>query len=180
VLDRLRRTRSTSAATVLPDATAQIDRYREAASPWLEQAAVAGAQTAGGGEDAHAGVIAERLARELVEPLRGRLEEALAQGGGDEGAVFDSISSIYRQWKVQQVERLARHGACAAFSAGAFAATPHGTMLRWLVDDEGGRCPDCDDNALAGPVARGEPFPTGQLHPPAHPGCRCLLVTALP
>ncbi|MEA2247481.1 MAG: hypothetical protein QOH46_2010, partial [Solirubrobacteraceae bacterium] len=23
---------------------------------------------------------------------------------------------------------------------------------------------------------KGEPFPTGQLHPPAHLGCRCLLV----
>ena len=25
------------------------------------------------------------------------------------------------------------------------------------------------------PVAPGEPFPTGDLHPPAFPGCRCLL-----
>jgi hypothetical protein len=25
-------------------------------------------------------------------------------------------------------------------------------------------------------VAAGEEFPTGQLHPPVHPGCRCLLV----
>ena len=52
---------------------------------------------------------------------------------------------------------------------------PPAARLQWLVDDDG-HCPDCDDNALAGPTAKGETFPTGQLHPPAHPGCRCLLV----
>jgi hypothetical protein len=25
---------------------------------------------------------------------------------------------------------------------------------------------------------KGETFPTGQAHPPAHPGCRCLLAPA--
>ena len=25
-------------------------------------------------------------------------------------------------------------------------------------------------------IPAGEPFPTGHLRPPAHPGCRCLLV----
>ena len=32
--------------------------------------------------------------------------------------------------------------------------------------------------ALAGPTVKGEAYPTGQLHPPAHAGCRCLLVVA--
>jgi len=61
-----------------------------------------------------------------------------------------------------------------AFSRAAFAAAPDGAVLRWVFGDEG-PCPDCDDNALAGPTAKGEPYPTGQLHPPAHAGCRCLL-----
>ena len=46
--------------------------------------------------------------------------------------------------------------------------------LRWVPADPG-RCPDCDDNALE-PTLKGATFPTGQQHPPAHPGCRCLLV----
>ena len=50
------------------------------------------------------------------------------------------------------------------------------TRLRWLVDNGGSPCPDAEDNSLAGLVVRGEPFPTGHCHPPAHPGCRCLLV----
>jgi hypothetical protein len=39
--------------------------------------------------------------------------------------------------------------------------------------------PDCLDNALAGPLAFGEAFPTGHTHPPAFEGCRCLLVAVV-
>ena len=53
---------------------------------------------------------------------------------------------------------------------------PTGGPLRWVVQDTGGPCPDCDDDVLAGSLPKGEPFPTGQPYPPAHPGCRCLLV----
>ena len=108
---------------------------------------------------------------------------------GDDGADTDTdgdglelaerVSSVYRQWRAQDLEPLARHHAVTAFGLGAFAAYPEGTNLRWLVDDDG-PCPDCDDNALAGAVPKGQPFPTGQLHPPAHPGCRCILVPTVP
>jgi hypothetical protein len=50
----------------------------------------------------------------------------------------------------------------------------NGKELRRVAAEEG-QCPDCDDNALE-PTVKGEAFPTGQPHPPAHPGCRCLLV----
>ena len=49
-------------------------------------------------------------------------------------------------------------------------------MLQWVPADPG-RCPDCDDNALE-PTLKGKAFPTGQPHPPAHPGCRCIVVPA--
>ena len=58
------------------------------------------------------------------------------------------------------------------------AAAPPGRSLRWIVDDGGTQCPDCDDNALAGPLRSGETFPTGHACPPAHAGCRCLLAPA--
>jgi hypothetical protein len=50
----------------------------------------------------------------------------------------------------------------------------------WVVDDGGSPCPDAEDNALAGAVAAGEAFPTGHRHPPAHPGCRCVLAVVDP
>ena len=186
VLDNLRRQRRPSAAAVLPDAGVQRERYRAVAGPVLERAAHAGAEFAAGSEDF--GLIADAapddliagLVADLVVPLRQRVERVVEEGAGPEDddalAVADGVSAAYRQWKTEQVERIAQHAAVAAFSIGALAATPDGTRLRWVVDDDG-PCPDCDDNALAGALPRGEAFPTGQLHPPAHVGCRCLLVT---
>lgn len=185
VLDGLRRLGASSSLEVLPEAAVQTASYRDAATPWLQQAARAGigfVSEPGGGTDAEKAhpsldTQAMALARDLVEPLRERLERALDGGADaeDPSVVAERLRATYRQWKVQQVEECARHHVVAAFSAGAFAATPDVTTLQWLVDDDG-HCPDCDDNALAGPTAKGQPFPTGQLHPPAHPGCRCLLV----
>ncbi len=184
VLDALRRLGPAADDGVLPAVHAQLAGYRDAAMPWLQQAIRAGAgfisdpEIATGGEAVPAvDVPAQALAAELVDPLRARLTRALVAGAeaGDPSVAAESLRSTYRQWKVQQVEECARHHVLAAFSLGAFAATPPAATLQWLVDDDG-HCPDCDDNALAGPTAKGEIFPTGQLHPPAHPGCRCLLV----
>jgi len=185
VLDGLRRLGATAGASILPEPEAQISSYADASVPWLQQAARAGigfVSDPGSGSDAeraHPSVDpqAGSLARELVEPLRERLFRALEGGADtdDPSVAAESLRATYRQWKVQHVEETARHHVLDAFNAGAFAATPEAAVLQWLVDDEG-HCPDCDDNALAGPTLKGEPFPTGQLHPPAHPGCRCLLV----
>ena len=184
VLDALRRLGPAATDGVLPAADAQLAGYRDAAVPWLQQAVRAGAGFVSDpeiatGEAAVPAVDAPArvLATELVDPLRGRLTRALAAGADadDPSVAAESLRSTYRQWKVQQVEEVARHHVLAAFSLGAFAAAPPTATLQWLVDDDG-HCPDCDDNALAGPTPKGETFPTGQLHPPAHPGCRCLLV----
>ena len=116
------------------------------------------------------------MATALAGPLRDRLARIL-DDAEDAATAGESMRAAYRQCKVQQIEESARHHVLTAFGVGAFAATAEGAVLQWLVDDDG-HCPDCDDNALAGPTVKGEPFPTGQLHPPAHPGCRCLLVPA--
>jgi SPP1 gp7 family putative phage head morphogenesis protein len=43
----------------------------------------------------------------------------------------------------------------------------------WLTAEDERVCPVCMANEAAGPVAIGEPFPSGDLAPPAHPRCRC-------
>jgi hypothetical protein len=184
LLDRLRRTPAASADAVLPAADAQRGTYAEAALPWLQQAAGAGVgfvsdpSPGSEAERAHPplGSQAAELAAELVAPLRDRLARAL-DDGDDPVAVAESLRAAYRQWKTHHVEETARHHVLRAFSVGSFAATPDAATVQWLVDEDG-HCPDCDDNALAGATAKGQPFPTGQLHPPAHRGCRCLLVPA--
>jgi hypothetical protein len=62
----------------------------------------------------------------------------------------------------------------AAYARGAYEASPSGARLRWVAE-RAGQCPDCDDDALEHAM-KGQPFPTGQTHPPAHPGCRCVAV----
>jgi hypothetical protein len=120
--------------------------------------------------------LAEDLATAVVGPLRDRVARIL-DDADDQTAAAESVRAVYRQSKVQHVEETARHHLLIAFNRGAFATAARGAVLQWLVDDEG-HCPDCDDNVLAGPTVKGQAFPTGQLHPPAHPGCRCLLVPA--
>jgi hypothetical protein len=187
LLDRLRGLRASqkASAVVLIARDAHAARFRDASRPFLAEAVSAGvAFTAtllpGARTSDPAGSLdqaADELAEAIVEPLRRRLENVLVSGEGDDPVVLaEAVGGAYREWKTKRVELVAADQVAAAFAAGAYAATPSGTRLRWLVEDTDGPCPDCDDNVLAGEQPKGEPFPTGQRHPPAHPGCRCLLV----
>ncbi len=181
VLDRLRSKGSWS-EDVLPSEEEHRRRYVQAATGPLGEAARVGAAF---GDDAASAPdpadVATELAISIVVPLRRRLTEmGAAIDEGDESALIEHVGSAYREWKGTRVERLAGDQAVAAFSAATLAATAEGASLFWVVDDNGDECPDCDDNALAGATVRGEAFPTGHAHPPAHPGCRCLLAPATP
>ncbi|HUQ38541.1 MAG TPA: DivIVA domain-containing protein [Acidimicrobiales bacterium] len=181
VLDRLRMKRKLpEVSDLLGDEPAQRARYHQATAAVLEQAAQAGAETAGGRlRRGGAEGVADELADAVAGPLRRRLEKALGEAGGsDQEIVSDGISAAYREWRSPRIERVVGDHLAAAFALGVFTATAAGTVLRWVVDDADGDCADCDDNALAGGTARGDEYPTGQTHPPAHPGCRCLLVPA--
>lgn len=185
LLDRFRSRRGGATAdTVLPAADEHPARYRAMAAELLAEAAQAGVaflDMEGGGAPVDVDDLAESLAADLVAPLRKRLERGLEEGADEEASlVVERIGAAYRESKGKRIEQLATDHVIAAFSRGTFSATAEGAPLRWIVDDVGGPCPDCDDNALAGPTPRGEEYPTGRLHPPAHAGCRCLLVPAGP
>jgi hypothetical protein len=180
VLDRLRTARDKAQPdVVLLSVVDQARRYRDVAEPLLARAAQAGARSVTG-KDGRAGLpvddLAVDLASDLVGPLRDRLERALTAAPDDDEAIVASLGAGYRQWKAERIEPVSRQHLAAAFTLGAYRASPDDAQLRWLVDDDEGACPDCDDNALAGPTPKGAKFPTGQTYPPAHAGCRCLLV----
>lgn len=175
VLDALRRFRGTpTLATLLPAADEHAARFAAASADHLRSAAEAGAGDAGGPATDD---LAANLGAEVAVDLRARLERALDAAGGDDEMLTEAISATYREWKSSRSEAVARHHVAAAYAAGSFAATD-ADVLRWVVDVAEGRCPDCDDNALAGPTPKGNAFPTGQVHPPAHAGCRCLVLPA--
>jgi hypothetical protein len=119
--------------------------------------------------------LVEELGKAIAEPLRQRLELAFRSADEDHAELADLLGSAYREWKTQRIEEAAHDQVAAAFARGAYLALPEGAILRWVVDESAGSCPDCEDNALAGEQPRGEVWPTGRLHPPAHPGCHCAL-----
>src|SRR5205823_1212279 len=174
LLDRLRSVRTRPGPeSVLPSEAAQADRYRAAAMPFLGDASIAGSHFLGGRDEVvDVADLAADLATAITAPLRARLERALASGHGDDTrSLADDIGAAYREWKSQRIEAVAGDMVTAAFGRGALASVAPGTPLRWVVDDQGGACPDCDDNALARPAPAGDEYPTGQRHPPAHVGC---------
>lgn len=178
-LDRMRRVKGApQVEQVLVSEDEHRERYRAAAAEYLTAAERAGAGFFGEApaEPAPIDDIAEAFASDLVQALRGRLEGAF-HDGGDEQEIGDRIRACYREWKTQRIADVARHYVQVAFGRGV-AAFESDTPTRWLVDHAGVPAPDCDDNALAGAVEPGQPFPTGDLHPPIHSGCRCLAVPA--
>jgi cell division septum initiation protein DivIVA len=201
-LDQLRREAGRNREVqVFPPEREQQERFRQAAVEVLSEAERVGAEVAAGWNHAGGGAKragtgngsvnvaarageagpkeAEALAEEVVTALRRRLEERVGgQGGLDHSAAVEAVGATYREWRGSRIERAAMDHVVGAFSSGVVVATPEGTSLRWVSRDEDGECADCDDNALAGAVPPGEAFPTGQAHPPAHSGCRCLLAPA--
>ncbi len=177
VLDLLRREKPKGVDDVLPALDDHAARWAEAAAPALHDAASAGATSAGGS----AGTVtdlADELARSLVGPLRERMERSFVASDGNLDDVADRVRALYREWKGKRLTETSQHFVAAAYARGAFDAVAVGAEVRWVVDPAGTPCPDCDDNVLAGALAKGEPFPTGSPCAPAHPGCRCLVLPA--
>jgi len=190
LLDRLRSLRGRpNASGLLVTDVEQKQRFSSAASTLVEQAAKEGvtfAVTLLGEQGVKApqprsatefGDLVDSLAESIVDPLRRRLEQTIADFADDEQVVLvEALGAAYREWKTQRIEQIAGDVLTAAFARGTVHATPKAARLRWLADDVTGPCSDCDDNVLEGPLPKSEAFPTGQIHPPAHTGCRCILI----
>ncbi|HXY95086.1 MAG TPA: DivIVA domain-containing protein [Acidimicrobiia bacterium] len=186
VLDGLRRQRGKiDTSKVLPGVDEQLGRWAHVLQPSVEAAYAAGAASAVPGETTPPATraLVSELATTVVTPLRTRLEASLdsidARSPADaEIAIAQRLGARYREWRAQDLETVLGDTLAVAYSRGVYDAAPEGSHLRW-VPARVGKCPDCDDNALE-PTVRGDDFPTGQPYPPAHPGCRCVLVVANP
>jgi cell division septum initiation protein DivIVA len=121
--------------------------------------------------------IGRALAEEIVEPIRRRMEAGLEHASSDDGAVNEAIGSAFRDWRASRIDEIAGDYTHRVFARAIVnSSRARNSKVRWLVDDGDLACPDCDDNALAGPAIAGSLFPTGHSHPPVHSGCRCILV----
>ena len=185
VLDRLRQREPVdSVDALIPSAEEQAARYADAITAELIAAAEAGAASISGSADATIDLsptgpleaVRASISGDLVEPLRQRLEAAVADGEGDNDAITKRVRGVYREWKTQRIDEQLDDVFRLAFARGAVESLPAGTGVQWVVDPNGPPSPDCEDNALAGSMAIGEAFPSGHHWPPMHPGCRCLLL----
>jgi hypothetical protein len=189
ILDQLRSNGSHWSPQVMPQETEQVDGITTAVLPVLEEASVAGATFAAGAKAASPSTdaviaIAHGLAEEVVVPLRRRLSDDGGVAEAGEAAAAEHVGAAFREWRGSRVEQLAGDFVVAAFSLGSVTAVERDAdgQLEWISVPGSGDapCPDCEDNGLTGPQRPGEEFPTGHRHPPAHPGCRCLVAPAAP
>ena len=179
LLDAVRRQKGTPTVDkALPALDDHLSRYRDAALPGLAAAATAGADllaASGKAPKTKVGDLADDLAKELIEPLRDRIENCFRDAAGDEEELAERLRACYREWKGQRVDQAASRLALAAANRGLLDRLAPGTLVHWIVDDGENPSPDCDDNALAGDLPKGEAFPTGHVTPPISPHCRCLV-----
>ncbi len=184
VLDRIRQGEFGSVESLLGSNNAQMLRYGDAlrgpikksvlaARRYLDKRGISYDQGEDKGEEVAASAACE-ASKEVVSSIRRELEEKLGEVSGDQAATMEAVGGIYRKWRSERISRVAGDAVTNGFST-VIASAKGAVGLRWIVDDGGILCPDCDDNALAGLINAGDPFPTGHLHPPAHPGCRCLI-----
>jgi len=177
-----------SLSSVLPEADAHIQRYVDAIADELLHAALAGADGVDqGSADGQRAAIAreaallpaiDALAVAIVAPLRERVERAIGAADGDNSELVGLTRTVYREWKTHRIDEHFDDVMRLAFGRGALAVLRAGTPVCWAVDPNGPTCPDAEDNALAGVVGAGEPFPTEHVSAPAHQGCRCMLLLA--
>jgi DivIVA domain-containing protein len=172
--------------TVLPSFDSQVQSFVEATSKDLIEAAMAGAQSLSKSLKADLRkkisnttvmqVMSKKLADAIVLPLRTRIQKCVEKSAGDTTEMSSLIRTVYREWKMQQIDKLVSDIARLAYSRGAYLVLDAGTKVCWMVDPNGPACSDAEDNSLAGTIALGENFPTGHEHPVVHSGCRCLVV----
>ena len=173
---------------ILPSSDNQLQNYVEATSKELIEAAMSGAQSLSKNLKADLRkkisnttvmqVMSKKLADDIVYPLRERIQKCVENCDGSASEMSSLIRTVYREWKMQQIDKLVGDVSRLAYSRGAYLVLETGTKVCWMVDPNGPPCADAEDNSLAGEVTCGEKFPTGHEHPVIHSGCKCLVVPA--
>ena len=184
VLQHLRLKRSSlEMEAFLGDTDEHAARYATAIGEDTMSAAGAGAKSvksAGGSskrvtQKAIATHVAASVAAGLVAGFREDARIAIGEAEGDREILAGLMRDVYRKWKTELIDQHVDDIACSSYSKGGFLAMENGSRMGWMVDPDAPCCSECEDNSLAGAVAKGDSFPTGHQLPPAHPGCRCLV-----
>ncbi|MEY3978354.1 MAG: hypothetical protein RLZZ284_1210 [Actinomycetota bacterium] len=115
---------------------------------------------------------------DMLNQLHERVRAALGRHANDRDAIISEIRTMFKQARSESLTKVVTDVAHFAYARGVFTACDATINVCWVVDADGPACADAEDNALAGSIRHGEEFPTGQQHPLAHDGCRCLVIPA--
>lgn len=185
LLDGIRRSGAAAVAS-LGDEDRHNSYYDKAAIPALREQCI----TLGGTSDLDLAPALANIHVIALQPVRRRLADIAGKFDSEED-LTDAVRALYREARSRHLNEAASAASVAveglvtldrAHNDSAHNGPVHngkaGGAVRWVVSP-GGTCgADCADNALAGEVAAGEKFPTGDRFPPAHPGCRCRIEVA--
>lgn len=120
--------------------------------------------TGDGMSDGYLNVVARVLAGWDPETAAGELADMLDEAISD-GAYAEALTGT-------EITVAAGQSALDYYMAN----TASGTLFRWVTEGDARVCPRCQQNAASGPVRAGQPFPSGDTRPPAHPRCRCAVI----
>jgi SPP1 gp7 family putative phage head morphogenesis protein len=115
----------------------------------------------------------------LKAQLRGVMEKAYV----DQTTQFGFSRQIREVWPdvaKQRADLIAVTEWNRAASAATWTGyTKQGVQLKtWFTVGDERVCSTCEDNAADGEIPIGQEFHSGDMYPPAHPGCRCNLSSA--
>jgi 8-oxo-dGTP pyrophosphatase MutT (NUDIX family) len=117
--------------------------------------------------------IADTRRRDLARELaKGLIAGATALALGR--TLRSALGSVDRALAVAITEITRSSGLAALFGYQQLGVT----QVRWALDPSSRTCPRCIANAGAGPIQLGASFPSGDRSVPAHPRCRCAVLSA--
>ena len=156
-------------------ATAVAEDSMAAASAGAKSVKAAGGSSRRVTQKAIAAHAVSAITAGLVAGFREDARIAIGEAEGDREVLLGLIRDVYRSWKTERIDSHVDDIACSSYSHGAYLALEPGSKITWMAEPDTNCCSECEDNSLGGSVVRGDDFPTGHSHPPAHAGCRCLV-----
>lgn len=156
-------------------AAAIVEDTMAAASAGAKSMKAAGGSSRRVTQKAIAAHAVSALTAGLVAGFREDARIAIGEAEGDRDVLLGLIRDVYRSWKSERIDSHVDDIACSSYSHGAYLALEPGSRITWMAEPDTNCCSECEDNSLGGSVVRGDDFPTGHSHPPAHAGCRCLV-----
>lgn len=112
--------------------------------------------------------------------IRGLVEQAV-ESDWSTRRLADELKQAHA-FSAARAETIARTESAAAVNRGqliAFQSSGLVSGIRWITKRDNRVEPHCRENESAGMIDFGLKFPSGHMHPPAHPNCRCRLAAVV-